>query len=289
MHKNFGIKLSLDFRKSMQNGIVIGYRHLEINISPHYHFNDYKHNGNEFSSKNAIKTLIAILTYLGIDQQEYDDLNVCNIEFGINIVCETDIKNLINGLLFYKKTRFIIPDINKKPFFKISDTTKEKVIKTYAKGLQFAKIPEYGIDINTFRFEIKYKKSRPLKRILNKENVTANDLLDFETYKIFSQQLINEWEQILLITFDYNLNSLKADEVLFIQKANKVNFWIDMMQPKYRNKFGRYKEKYYSSLATKNNLQHFIKLQLIDKLFTLAGGASSPQEIAIKSGKTNFK
>ena len=99
-HKKHGIKLSLDFRKAVENGSVIGYGHLEINISPHYHFNQYHHNGNDFTPIQAIKTINDILTYLGIKGNECNALKVVNIEFGINIIPDTDIKNLINGLYF---------------------------------------------------------------------------------------------------------------------------------------------------------------------------------------------
>ena len=81
-HSVYGIKLSLDFRKAVENGSVIGYGHLEINVSPHYHFNNYLHNDNDFTPKDCIKTIIDILIYLGIEQREYNELNVCNIEFG---------------------------------------------------------------------------------------------------------------------------------------------------------------------------------------------------------------
>ena len=66
-HKKHGIKLSLDFRKAVENGSVIGYGHLEINVSPHYHFNQYKHNGNDFTPENCIKSLIVALLILKLE------------------------------------------------------------------------------------------------------------------------------------------------------------------------------------------------------------------------------
>lgn len=66
-HKKFGVKLSLDFRKSVENGKVVGYGYLEINVSPHYHFNQYRHNGNDFTPYDCIKTIFEILNYLGIE------------------------------------------------------------------------------------------------------------------------------------------------------------------------------------------------------------------------------
>lgn len=285
MHKNYGIKLSLDFRKSFENGVLIGYRHLEINTSPHYHYNNYRHNGNDFIPSNSIKTVIEILTYLGINQQEYNELNVCNIEFGINIIPETDIKNLINGLFFYKKTAFKIPDPIKKPFYKESDTSKEKTIKAYAKGIQCHEVlnaPE--IDINTFRFEVKHKKSRPTKTILKKTKVTADDLLNLETYKIFSQELINEWKQILLINLEPDLNGLKPDEVQFIETAKNADFWSDL----YRVKFKRYKEKYYKILEQNNNRHSQINELIKNKTNTFHDVTFSPQKNPINTIKFVF-
>ena len=283
-HKDFGIKLSLDFRKAVENGKVVGFCHLEINVSPHYHFNQYRHNGNDFTPLQAIKTISDILTYLGVKQREYNELNVCNIEFGLNIIPGANTKDLINGLYFYKKTPFTIPD-TKKPYFKKTDATNYKQIKAYAKGLQFLDVPQYGINPNTFRFEVKSKQA---KNICKYGINTATDLLNLETYNRLGQSLLDEWENILLTNQTPDLSNLKPDEVQFIINAKNFDFWNDMIQPKYRNKFGRYKDKYYSILKTKNNLHHLIKLQIIDKLINLQSGANSTQKTQINRGKVQI-
>lgn len=286
-HKDYGIKLSLDFRKSVLNGEVIGYGHLEINVSPHYHFNQYRHNGNDFTPENCIKTIIDILTYLGIETNEMNALKVVNIEFGLNIIPDADTKDLINGLYFYKKTPFTIPD-TKKPYFKKTDATNYKQIKAYAKGLQFVNFPEYGVNKNTFRFEVKSKQA---KNICKYGINTATDLLNLDNYNRLGQVLLDEWEQVLLINLGLKsneLNALKRDEVLFVINAKNFDFWNDMIQPKYRNKFGRYKDKYYSILKTKNNLHHLIKLKIIDKLINLQSGANSTQKTPINRGKVQI-
>ena len=73
-HKDFGVKLSMDFRKSVEKGQVVGYGCLEVNISPHYHFNNYKHNGNDFNQSDCRKTLIDVLGYLGLESSEFETL-----------------------------------------------------------------------------------------------------------------------------------------------------------------------------------------------------------------------
>ena len=288
-HKKFGVKLSLDFRKSVENGKVVGYGYLEINVSPHYHFNQYRHNGNDFTPYDCIKTIFEILNYLGIEQGEYNELKVVNIEFGLNIILKTYIKNLINGLYLYKRKRFKIPDPDKKPYFKISDTSKDKQIKAYAKGIHCHDVlnaPE--IDYNTFRFEVKCKKSHPINSMLNKQKVTALDLLNLETYKVFSQKLIDEWELILLINLNPDLNGLESDESKFITDAKTFDFWQNLINEKHRNTFGTNKSRYNDFLKGKNNLHTQIKLQIIDKLFKFSECANSPQKTSINKGKVCF-
>lgn len=277
-HKQHGIKLSLDFRKAVEAGKVVGYGHLEINTSPHYHSNHYCHNGDDFTPLQAIETITNILTYLGIDRKEFNCLKVVNIEFGVNIIPDVDVKNLINGLLFYKKTPFKVGDF---PYFKKTDATSYKQIKAYAKGLQFEDFQEYGINPNTFRFEVKSKQA---KNICKYGITTADDLLNLETYNRLGQILIDEWEQILLVNLEQNPNEeneLKTDAVKFITDAENASFWDGM----YRVKFARSKEKYYKILGTKNNLHHLIKLQIIDKLFNLQNVTNSTQKTPINRGK----
>ena len=277
----YGKLLRLDFRKVFEAGKLAGFHHVAISISPHYHFNDYLHNGNDFTPKDCVKIITVILTYLGIEPLEIDLLKVVNIEFGLNIIPETDVKNLINGLLFYKKTPFVVPN-TENPYFKITDATKYKNIKAYAKGLQFAEFPQYGINPNTFRFEVKSKKGANIQKY-GIDN--AKDLLKVETYQRLGQELINEWEQILLTNETVDFSDLKPDEVQFVQSANKTEFWSAMFTENYRNKFTRYKEKYQRILRGKNNLHTQIKGQIIDKLINWSSGADFPQKTPINPTK----
>lgn len=281
-HRIYGAKLSFDFRKAMENGNVIGYCHLEINISPHYHFNQYRHNGNDFTPENCIKTVIDILTYLGIEPNEMNAFKVVNIEFGLNIIPKIDIKNLINGLLFYKKTHFKTGVF---PYFKKTNATSYKQIKAYAKGLQFADFPQYEINENTFRFEVKSKQAKNIKKygIWN-----AIDLTKLDIYKTLNQTLLDEWESILLVNQTPIFSNLKPDEVQFIQSANNVDFWNDLITEKHRNTFGLIKRKYYNMLQRNSNLHNLIKLQIIDKLFNLQSGANSTQGTTINTGNFDF-
>lgn len=277
----YGKLMRLDFRKSFEKGVLVGYRHLEISISPHYHSNNYLHNGNDFTPENSIRTIIDILTYLKIEPQEYEDLKVVNFEFGLNLIPEVDVKDLIDGLLFYKKTAFKAPN-KKTPYFRITDATKYKILKAYAKGRQFADRPQYGIDVNTYRFEVKSKKSANIKKY-GIDKVT--DLLNIEIYQRLGQELLNEWENVLLLNQTPDFSNLKPEEVAFIQTANKKDFWSDLRTQKHRNTFQINKEKYYNILKGKNNLHSQIKRLIIDKLIHLSKCANFPQKTPINREK----
>lgn len=306
-HKDFGVKLSLDFRKAIERGQIVGYRHLEISISPHYHFNNYKHNGNDFSYFDSWGTIITILDYLGIEADEFELLKVVNIEFGINIIPDMEIKNLINGLLFHKRTLFRVGNF---PYFKKTEATKYKQIKAYAKGLQFTQFPEYCIDVNTFRFEVKSKESKNIRKYRIE---TAKDLLNVEVYKRLGNELLSEWENVLIINKTPFFEEQNKKVIKFIKEANKVEFWDKLKQADYVNKFTREKGKYYKNLGQKNNLHNLIKMKIINKISDLIndenytpevvkiphrkkdkntlvdGGENSTQKTMMESEKTEIK
>ncbi len=283
-YHRYGNLMKLDFRKTFAGGLLVGYHHLEISISPHYHYNNYLHNGNDFTPENCIKAIIEILSNLTIQSHEYTELKVVNIEFGLNIVPETDIKKIINSTLYYKKTKFITPEAEH-PYFRITDGTKYKQLKTYAKGLQFIESPEYGIDPNTLRYEVKSKKSANISKYgIN----IITDLLRLETYQRLKQELIDEWENVLIINQTPDFSTLKNNVVQFIRMATNNQFWSDLIIDKNRNKFARCKNRYYQILNNKNNLHHQIKVQIIDKLLCLSSGAYFPQKTTINPTKLCF-
>ncbi len=280
-HKDIGAKLHFELKKEFVNGQFAGYEFADLCISPHYYFNQYRHNGNDFTPENCINSVYDILTYIGIKPNEFNALKVVNLEFGLNLIPETDIKTIINGLLFYGKTPFKVGNF---PYFKKTDATAYKFIKAYAKGLQFIEVPEYGIHPNTFRFEIKTKEAKYLRtdeiRIYN-----ATDLLKLDTYSRLGQTLLNEWENVLITNLTPDLKGLKSDEVKYLTNAKTFDFWQGIITKKHRNTFGINKVKYFKILQGKNNLHTQIKLQIIDKLFTFSKCANSTQRTPINRGK----
>ena len=200
--------------------------------------------------------------FLGLDitESEMLDFKVVNLEYGINLQTGINIETLINGLLFTNKTPFQTRNF---PFFKISQSTKFKEIKAYAKGLQFEDFPQYGIDRDTFRFEVRTKKTEKIKT-LGISNV--GDLTNPDKYSPLFQSILDEWENVLIIN-----NLAKSIH-------NSLEFWQNLKDHTDRNKFTKTKAKYYQNLESKNNLHLIIKMKIIDKIIELQKGADCPQK-----------
>ncbi|SFI14635.1 hypothetical protein [Halpernia frigidisoli] len=262
-------RFRLEFRKIIYKGKLAGFYNLEICFSPHYLFNNDLHNGNDFAPLECIKTIRETFLKIGIEESELIDFKVVNLEYALNLITGLLIELIVNGILYTKKTSFIIPNPAHQ-YFKISFSTNYKEIKAYAKGLQFANFPHYGIDINTFRFEVRTKQSKNIKKLgIN----TIADLLNIEVYNALFQSLNNEWENVLIINLELT------------NKENTPKFWSDILEQKYRNKFSKTKLKYYENLALKNDLHHLIKCKIIDKITALQKGANSTEKTAIHKGK----
>lgn len=228
-----------------------GFAYLDICISPHYHFNEYRHNGNHFSVKDCKYSLTSIFKYLEITPEEFTALQVVNIEFGVNIIPEAPTTEIIKGVVYYKKTPF--KNIQKLEFAKISSATTHKQIKIYAKGLQFEEMEEVegidGVHSNTLRFEVKSKK----QRFINQLGIwSVADLFKDEVYQKLGQNLLDEFQQVHILNLSLDLEQLKPKEREYISKANKAEFWSGLIEGKHRNSFKHNKEKYNRILEDEN-------------------------------------
>ena len=194
-----------------------------------------------------------------------------------------DIKKLITFLLYHEKNEFKT-DIGlafSKKSFRATTTgmiNSYKIIKAYAKGLQF---PQYT-DINTFRFEVKSKKSK----YINQMGIyTANDLLNYVCYLKMTTEIKKEFENVLLLDCETNYKSLTANEQVKINSYLNPLKWFNISQDTYRNRFNKEKTKYYNLVnKAENNLKKQLDKIVFDKLEFLKTGATSQHNENIKSG-----
>ena len=108
---------------------IIGYNYVKISIFPHFHYNHYKHNGNDLNKTNCIHSLYEILNILGIKESEYIDFKIINLEVGLNLYLETDVRDFIENIKLYKTNPF--KENKENEYYKIYDTTSYKNIKIY--------------------------------------------------------------------------------------------------------------------------------------------------------------
>lgn len=251
---NKKLYLNLIFEKHLNFLLIKG--------SIHYFFNDGIHNANDFSFINSIETILILSAKFKLD------LSKCiiqNIEFGLNILPETDIKEIIKSLKFHERNEF-----NKDPELQYSKRSQKynsngignsyKVFKAYAKGQQKFNGITYA-DPNTLRNEVRSKQSK----YFNKLGIyTLLDLTKPEIYLILSNELIKEFEKILILEKQLLGKLRKLDKFL------NQDFWEDCING-HRNMFAKQKKIYFKLLngfpeTIHSELKQLIKSKL--DLFT---------------------
>ena len=255
-----GGKLRFHFRKSMLKGELIGFRHLEICLSPHYYFNNYLHNGNCFTPHQSIICFKEIFDTLRILDEVLSDYRVVNLEFGINIIPHYDAKRLVDLVGFYRRTNFRIKGF---PYFKITDTSKAKLFKIYHKGIQFPKYSE--VNPNTLRIEFRLKNSRAIKKV---GISSAKDLLKIEKFAKLFEHLLIDFENVFFCDTPEFFVQIKKDRT----NAN-------------RNNWGISKDKYLKNNPQITALKTHIKSLIIDTYLKMLESANTPQKTTFKIEK----
>lgn len=230
-------KLRFEFRKVWENNQHIGYSSVEIRLKPHYIFNNHLHNANDFSPSDCIRVINEVFSFLSVEQNEFKEFYIINIEIGLNMILNRNVESFMNGVIYYKKSPF---KINKNINSKISDTSERKQIKIYAKGLQFKDLKE--INNNTIRYEIKSKKSNYIKKTLGIKNLY--DLILTKTYSNVFTELIKELKYILIIDINPTLKGQGKENRNYLTKTSKVNYWKGLTDEKYKSQFDYERKKY---------------------------------------------
>lgn len=228
-------RIKIEFRPIEQYGNLLGYHYADLVIYPHYIFNEGKHNGNDFPPKKCIKVLREIFNSLGMITNEIDDYKVVNIEFGVNVIPETNIKTVVGSLKYWKRKPFVR---NKAKYSLITNSTAHKQIKAYAKGIDdIDRIKSGEIHHNTFRWEIKSKEQKFLK-------LTANHLLKISVYEDFQNRLLSDLSLSLFVGEIDDLGILSKIEINQLTEMSKPESWQNYLNDKNRDKFNYQRKKY---------------------------------------------
>lgn len=241
---------NLHFIKHANCLIIIG--------SIHVFFNDGLHNANDFSFVNSIATIKYLIDQFNLDSSK---CIIKNIEFGLNILPKTDVKNIIYWLKYHERNEFY-----KDPELQYSKRSQKydrdgkanhyKVLKAYAKGIQKFNGITYT-DPNTFRFEVRSKQAK----YFNKLGIfTLSDLLKPEIYLTLAIELEREFDNILLLEKGFQGINNKLDKFLH------QDFWENCING-HRNQFAKQKQAYFKLLNNyPGNIHSEIKNLIKSKL-----------------------
>lgn len=284
LERRFGDEIKVFPRKKYCGLTFTQYENrLEITGSLHKYFNNGLHNANDFSFTECINVIHELKKVLKL---ELDKCSIVNLEYGLNIIPLVDVKILIDDTIYHGKNEFrYLPDIKYAKqagsFNVYSKLNQYKIIKVYAKGLQ----KHMGFvcpDYNTLRVEVKSKESKYINKLKIK---TLEDLLNAEIYYILIQELLKEWDSVIVLDF------LLPKSDYRISKYTYRDYWEKSINGS-RNKYATDKRAYFALLEKyPDNIHKHVRGLLHEKLILfkneLDRSAFSKGENSANSKHTN--
>ncbi len=232
------------------NGVVflLTEHHLDIIIKPHYYYNSYKHNSDDFTIYESVYVITKILDDLDI-YEEINHFRVINIEFGLNFIVPLYDKDLIGFTEYWKRTQGLT-DSQYKYSKKFSSTDANgrlhfyKVLKFYCKGIQENAV----CSPDTLRFEIKSMQFKYISKVLGIENV--GDLLDLNVYDRMAKEILTSVKELLIIdnNIDVENTNLSDRELKKLKEYLNPYTWYKTLQLNDRSAFTDKKKRYFKLL-----------------------------------------
>ncbi|GFD92163.1 hypothetical protein KUL154_08960 [Alteromonas sp. KUL154] len=222
-------------------------KYLDILIKPHYYYNNYKHNSNDFTVYDFNYVISEILDDLEI--YELDKFKVINLEYGLNFTLENYGKELILYTEYWRRTKGVV-DNEYKYSKKFSGTKSNgkfyfyKMLKFYCKGVQEG----VECDEETLRFEIKSMESKYINT-LGIYNI--GDFLDLNVYDKMREEILKAVKELLIIDSSINVNKVlglsKREENKLLEYLNP-HVWHKIVYEQERTSFNYKKVRYFKLL-----------------------------------------
>lgn len=260
---------------------------LSISIKPHYYFNQNKHNANDFSPLDCIKTLNGIVHRLQLENV-LNQLKIVSIEYGVNFTTSQNGIDIVNSLYFHGTNIFY--NVKDLAYCKVSykprpdgKANKHKQYKFYSKGIQFP----LCCDANTLRAEVRSNRSK----FINSLGIyDFSQLLKVDTYNVLKNSFLKETSQLLFISNLNNVRVLTSQQKARVKTMNNPKYWQKLLENN-RVKFTRKKTQYLNVLnKTGYNLTNSVITSITDKtnaLFDDKSGSTSTRVTSKKSGLTS--
>lgn len=260
------------------DGFVFVFRgdRLEIQLMPHYRFNNHQHNANDFSMADCIKQITEFRNIFGVDLFYFP---IVNLEYGLNVLSPIDVRNFITFLYAHCRNEFkndLDLQYSRRSYHadKYGKANEYKSIKAYAKALQKGN----PCHPDTFRLEVNSK----MRKFISTLGIdTLADLLNPAVYSNLVESIIVEFDNILLIDTTVDMMRFTTEEQKQIEGYLNPLKWHDILRG-HRNLFSIEKKKYYSLLdKTGKHLKLRMAEQIQAKLYELTQKSNMKMQIPL--------
>lgn len=214
---------------------------------PNHKKDNYKgYNGNLFTFEEVNIVIQHLVTLFDCEPQQ---MQIRNIELGINTDVNFNPNKFLTGLLFHIGTPF--ESQHSRTYFEAIH--QQYKIKIYNKSYQ------YQMTNNVLRFEIKYFKMCELNKI---GIYTIRDINN-KTLMRFSNIIIKRFDEVVYFDKTLSRKQLTNKEKELSKNYSNINYWIDDLKPNHRH---RHKKRLKELIVNHSkNLHQQIKEDLLKK------------------------
>lgn len=257
-------------------GLIITRDSLSCSVrgSLHKYFNDGKHNYNDYTLSDFIKTISDLESILNINAEA---IRIGRIETGVNLDIDMDVDEFISSVILFNNTHPTMCD--KGVIFKLNDYD----LKLYRKELK-------GYS-NKLRIELAIKKKRKRESIIKEYTTYCNTLSDLTNPKVW-QAFGNELESICdnLIIIDregIDYTHLKPKDAELLTKGISSFYWTKKWNSRATRM--RYLDRFVelSSLYGGSNIREKVKKATTVKIKELINIECTPENVTFSPFMNN--
>lgn len=197
-----------------------------IKGSLHKFWNSGGHNYNDFNFKSFLDVLNTLKTDFNINPK--DCVLKC-LEVGVNINPPILTKDILEYSFLHKTKKFEYQIHTEEGKYKQCKHS-QYIVKFYDKALHY-KSKGFNINNEILRFEIKYTK---MERVNKLGIFNLNDIKEIG-FKIFENELLTEWQNVLF--YDKTINS----KSLRLTNYQNPIYWIELLEKTTSSNFNKHK------------------------------------------------
>lgn len=234
--------------------------------SLHKYFNDGKHNYNDFTLSDFIRTISDLEKTLNINA---NIIQIGRIETGVNIDIDIDVDEFIGSVILFNNTHPTMCDNG--IIFKLNDYD----LKLYRKELKGHP--------NKLRIELAIKKKRKRDAIIKEYATyctTLSDLTNSNVWQAFGNELESVCDNLIVIDREHiNYSDLKPKDAELLTKGVSSFFWTKKWNSRatrmrHLDRFVELSSKYGG-----NDIREEIKTAITSKIKELIDVENTPQNV----------